>query len=59
MPERDLIVSPSDTSLAQVIKTELASADICIIISAFIGPGLHTMLVRQIDEAVSSPPPGP
>ncbi|WP_319560702.1 DEAD/DEAH box helicase family protein [Marispirochaeta sp.] len=54
MTERELIVSSSETTLAQVIKSELAAADTCIIISAFIGPGLHNMLVRQIEEAVAS-----
>ncbi|MDY7029381.1 MAG: DEAD/DEAH box helicase family protein, partial [Spirochaetota bacterium] len=54
MSKRELIVSSSDATLADVIRTELRSSDTCIIISAFLGAGLHNMLVREIDGAVRS-----
>jgi len=54
MNERELIVSSSETNLAEIIKKELTSSDTCIIISAFIGRGLHNMLVRQIEKSVDA-----
>lgn len=53
MNERKLIFSSSESNLAEVIKKELSLSQTCIIISAFIGTGLHNMLIRQVEQAVA------